>query len=69
MYFLGSEKREPLAEVESHLISENTLCPYSCPVILHYSVFPDMSQQIKVLFHNIYLSQFLIPKEKIIASL
>ena len=53
MHFLGSEQRESFGKVETHLISEYTLRPDTCPVMLHHPVLADMSEKIQILLHTI----------------
>ena len=44
MHFLRRQQRKSVSKVETHLIAEYALCPYSRAVVLHHPVLTDMSQ-------------------------
>ena len=50
--FFCGEKRETVLQVEAHLVSENALRPGTRTVFLHDAVFPNMSQEVQILFHG-----------------
>ena len=51
MYFFSSHQREPLAEVEAHLVTEHAGCTSTSAVVFRIAIFKDMAQKVVIYFH------------------
>ena len=51
MNFFGGDHREPITEIESHLMAENRECAGACAVFFLHTFIQNPTEQIMVLFH------------------
>lgn len=51
MYFFSSHQREPLAEVETHLVTEHAGSTGTSAIVFRIAIFKDMAQKVVIYFH------------------
>ena len=51
VHLLGGQQREPVGQVETHLVAEYALGAYARSVLLYGAVLADVPQEVEILLH------------------